>query len=174
MSGPFRLFPVAQRWWEFIDYEHLLGLVERFRPRTALEFGAGFSTLALVEGGATVDTLEDDPHWYDVHRSRGLFQGHPVALHLYQHVEPLAIPETDGKLYDFAFVDGPRQTPLRTASIEYAALRSGVVACHDATSEPIRLALERLGADGWAVEIIPYTRPRGDENAMGVAVRPTC
>jgi hypothetical protein len=168
MPPPFRLFPEDYPWWTFADYGQLLDQVRRFGAQTALEFGPGGSTLALVEGGAVVDACEDDPVYLARHRER--LGAHPVMLFLYTHAEPLVIPPTDGLLYDLAFVDGPRDTLLRPVEIEYAAARSRVVVCHDATSRPVREALDTLGLAGWAIEIIPFKRPRGDENALGVAV----
>jgi predicted O-methyltransferase YrrM len=173
MRGRFRLFPEEQRWWSFADYEQLLALMQRFRPRTVLEFGPGWSTLALVEGGAEViDTCEDDTGWYRTQQER--LRAHQVVnLHLYQHDDVLTIPAVDFRRYDLAFVDGPRDTPRRPVEIAFAAARSRVVATHDATSAPVRDALERLGAAGWAVEVIPFLRtPNGDANALGVAVAP--
>lgn len=174
-TGPFRLFPEELRWWSFADYGQLLAIVERFRPRRVLEFGPGGSTLALVEGGAgLVDTLEDDPAWMHVQRKRVADHLAVVNLHPYRHAEPLVIPGIDEQRYDLSFVDGPRETPRRPVEIAYAAERSRVVVTHDATSAPVRDALSELQARGWTVEIIPFTRSGGDENAMGVAVAPEC
>ena len=172
--GPFRLFPEQLRWWSFADYGQLLAIVQRFRPRRVLEFGPGGSTLALVEGGAeVVETFEDDHAWLGVQAKR-LYSHRAVILRLYRHSDPLSIPEADGQRYDLAFVDGPRETAQRSVEIAYAAERSRVVVTHDATSAPVRDALLALQARGWAVEFIPFTRPAGDENAMGVAVAPEC
>ncbi len=172
-TGPFRLFPEEHRWWSFADYAQLLAIVERFRPRRVLEFGPGGSTLALVEGGAEiVETFEDDVAWLKVQDKRLHPHRAAVILRLYSHSEPLSIYEADGQRYDLAFVDGPRETERRRVEIAYAAERSRVVVTHDATSSPVRDALLALQARGWSVEFIPFVRPGGDENAMGVAVVP--
>lgn len=174
-AGPFRLFPAQYRWWSFADYGQLLSIVQRFRPRRVIEFGPGGSTLALVEGGAEiVETFEDDHAWLGVQEKRLDPHRSVVILRLYRHSEPLSIPEADDQRYDLAFVDGPRETLQRSVEIAYAAERSRVVVTHDATSAPVRDALLALQARGWAVEFIPFTRPAGDENAMGVAVAPEC
>lgn len=160
----FRLFPVERRWWSFADHEALISIVERFRPVRVLEFGPGGSTLALVEGGATeIVTCEDDPKW--LQHFRGDLVRHPVRMLAYTHSDPLTIPSLNGQRFDFAFVDGPRNTDTRGIEIAYAAERSRVVAAHDAHTEPVRTALESLGA----VEYVEFARtPHGDLNAIGI------
>lgn len=128
----FRLFPSDYSWWTFADYESLLTCVERFKPKTALEFGPGGSTLAIVEGGATsVDTCEDDPAWAKVCRERVASRSPAIRLHQFTNDEPISIPALDGRRFDLAFIDGPKRTPTRAAAIAYAQARADVVLCHD-------------------------------------------
>jgi predicted O-methyltransferase YrrM len=128
----FRLFTEDRQWWTAADYRSLLTVCRRLAPKRVLEFGPGGSTLAMIEAGVPhIDSCEDDPVYLD--RAHELLDAHPaVTLHLYQHSERLSIPELDGQRYDFGFVDGPRNTALRLASIDYALARCTVVYCHDA------------------------------------------
>ena len=172
----FRLFPETQRWWSFGDYAALLALVERFKPRTVLEFGPGFSTLALVEGGAeSVLAYEDDPRWLAAHRKR--YAGLPVDLRAYRHADPIVLPELDGRRFDFGFVEGPRNTETRPASIRFALARCLVIACQMPT--PGRCARRwrrRRKRAGIALSSALRTQPgriqraRGDNPAMNVFV----
>lgn len=134
MMRTFRLFPTDYSWWTFVDYDSLLTAVERFQPATALEFGPGGSTLALIEGGASeIHTCEDDADWAEVYRTR-VASRYPgiVRLHRYEPRDPLSIPALDHKRFDLAFIDGPKRTPTREPAIRYAQARADVVLCHDA------------------------------------------
>lgn len=124
----FRLYPTEKRWWSFQDYEGLLSIVERFKPKRVLEFGPGSSTFALIEGGAEhVTSCEDDRHWLDIYS--GQFVKHPVTLAHYTWADPLLdIPLLEGR-FDLAFIDGPRDTPKRPAVIRYCLERTDVVVC---------------------------------------------
>jgi len=116
----FKLYPTEWRWWSFADYEGLLSIVERFKPRTVLEFGPGSSTLALVEGGArAVYTCEDDPNW--TARNRQRFSTLPMGVGIYEYTwsDPITVPALDAMTFDLGFVDGPRETPKRPPVMRY-------------------------------------------------------
>lgn len=133
MARTFRLYPVEQHWWSFADYEGLLSITERFKPRRVLEFGPGSSTLALIEGGAEiVYSCEDDKKWLDTYTGR--FVKHPVAFYLYTWSENLTVPALDdirfrAPDFDMSFIDGPRVTTNRLAVLRYCIARSRVVVC---------------------------------------------
>lgn len=123
----FRLYPEERHWCSFADYGAILDIVERLRPRTVLEFGPGSSTLALIEGGAeAIDACEDDPRWFAAYRER-LAEFPAVAMQAYNWHDPIRIPQLDGRRYDLALIDGPKQTERRAPAIEYALQRSAAV-----------------------------------------------
>ena len=159
MSG-FALYPVEKHWWSFNDYRAVLDTVRRLGARRVLEFGPGSSTLALVEGGAElIDTCEDDPKWYDVHRSRVGRQFSPVVnVHRYTWADPLVIPELEGYRYDLALIDGPHDTPRRPVVLDYCMARCSHVLIptedYKVASPPLRPHIARLAqAHGATVEI---------------------
>jgi len=120
----FRLYPVEARWWSFQDFGAVLDVCERLHPQRALEFGPGSSTLALIEGGAHVDTCEDDPKWAKVYRDRIENKyPHIVRLHDYTWSDPISIPALDAQTFDLGLIDGPLGTPRRYAAIEYCLER---------------------------------------------------
>jgi hypothetical protein len=160
MSGPFALYPEEQHWWSFNDYQAVLEVVRRLRPKTVLEFGPGSSTLALIEGGAEhIDACEDDRHWFDVYEQR-LARRYPNTVQLYEYAwsDPLRIPPIDGNAYDLALIDGPYDTPRRPAVLVYclARCRSVLIPTEDykVASPPLRPHIAALAAAaGRPVEI---------------------
>lgn len=149
-DGPFALYPAEKHWWSYADYGAVLGTVRALAPRTVLEFGPGSSTLALVEGGArSIDALEDDPIWLEVHRGRlGRKFAGLVELHAYTWADPLTIPKIDDRRYDLALIDGPHDTPRRPAVLEYCLRRAAAVLIptedHKVASPPLRPAIAAL------------------------------
>lgn len=108
-------------WWSRSDHDAVLSVMERLRPRRVLEFGPGSSTLALIEGGADIDTLEDDPVW--VGPAAELLAPHRAMVRMigYTWSDPLDIPQTNNNYqYALGFIDGPADTTRRPACIEYA------------------------------------------------------
>lgn len=149
-APPFALYPEARHWWSLEDYGAVLGTVRALEPRTVLEFGPGSSTLALVEGGArSIDSCEDDPKWFGVHRCRiGVKYYGLLALHAYTWADPLTIPVIDDRHYDLALIDGPHDTPRRPAVLEYCLQRASAVLIptedHKVASPPLRPSILRL------------------------------
>lgn len=121
----FKLYPEPRHWWSLLDYGAVLAVVERLKPATVLEFGPGNSTLALIEGGAGhIDGAEDDPKWRAIYQAR-IADVYPdrVELFGYTMADPVSIPAIDGRRYDLALIDGPRNTELRPLVIEYCIAR---------------------------------------------------
>lgn len=150
-AGPFRLYPVEQHWCSFNDYGVVLSTVQRLGARRILEFGPGWSTLALIEGGADwIDACEDDPHYF-ARYVRLIEDRFPakVAMRGYTYRLPLYVPYVDGR-YDLAVIDGPRDTDKRPAVVEYA------LECADAVLVP----LEEGENDGGILRDFIATRPR--------------
>jgi hypothetical protein len=179
-AGGFRLYPTERHWWSFRDYEAVLAACERTRAAvtetegwtggmTALEFGPGSSTLALVEGGcASVDCLEDDPRWHAVYLRRTQAEVGALArvsVHLYRHADPVAHPPTDGLRYDVGHVDGPLGSENRGPSVRYCVDRCRVTlvdledwGCRSPTRSHVDAAVQEYGM---RLEVVDVGRHMG-------------
>lgn len=118
----FRLYPIEGHFCSFADYGCILDVMERYQPKSVLEFGPGWSTLALVEGGVEqVAAMEDDPHWMRIAAER--LRGHD-AVHLMPYVwsDPLRLAIDEWR-FDMAVIDGPREVANREAVIRYCLPR---------------------------------------------------
>lgn len=125
----FCLYSEDADWCSAADYGAIVDVTERLRPETVLEFGPGWSTFALIEGGAGhVNCCEADPHWFDVWADR-LFADHfgLVSMIPYEWCDPLRVSISEarmnGRLYDMGLVDGPVEVERRPAVIEYCIAR---------------------------------------------------
>ena len=150
----FRLYPQEQHFWSFNDYRAVVEVTRRLRPWRVLEFGPGWSTLALIEGGAVqIDACEDDAHWAAVNRERLVGHYPHVALHAYTWSERLAIAGIDERRYDLALIDGPAEIARRPSVIAYCLARCAAVLVALETGEGLllRTVCERFGS---GVEII--------------------
>lgn len=124
----FALFPEPTSWWSLADYGAVLKVMRERKPQRVLEFGPGSSTLALIEGGASViDSCEDNPEWLGVYDERLPRRFPQVRLRPYVFTNPLTVPGVDRERYDLALVDGPRGTDKRPAAIEYCLQRCDAV-----------------------------------------------
>jgi hypothetical protein len=122
----FSLFPEAQPWCSFADYQMIHDTVRGLGAASVLEFGPGYSTLAIIEGGATtIDICEDSAEWLQVYTERLKYPPF-VRPFLYEWKLPLHIPGLH-TFYDLAVVDGPHQTPLRIDAVRFAMERAKAV-----------------------------------------------
>lgn len=168
--GVFKLYPVEQRWWSFADYAAVMGAVDYLKRRKCaaqgrevdddgepvvdfhvLEFGPGSSTLALLEGGASVvDAFEDNPDWSAVHRTRALaphIAAGRVSITDYVWTDPVTLgPVTDRSGYDLGFIDGPRESTKRLAVLEYALERCDAVLIGIEGVSELRARVNEIGA----------------------------
>ena len=130
----FRLFPVEGHFCSMADYGAIVTIARRLGAQSALEFGPGYSTLALIEAGVPyIDCCEDNEHWAEVARKRledvGALSGQ-VSLFAYQWAEPLTVPALEAinrERYDLALVDGPHNLARREAVVEYCMTRAKAV-----------------------------------------------
>jgi len=146
----FRLYPEEQHWSSFADYGAILSVTRRVAPVRALEFGPGWSTLALVEGGARhVDALEDDRHWLKVARERLAPFADVVRVLPYTWFEdrPIVPIDADAR-YDLGLVDGPKDVADRPAVVAFALGRCDrvLVALETDSGTIMRDAVDRLSA----------------------------
>ncbi len=156
-TGPFKLFPEPQRWFTFADYALVLECMQSLEAERVLEFGPGSSTLALIEGGAKhIDTLEDVDDWARVWEERIVKRfptpEFPATVHLHRYVidkgkvkaDAPTLAKLNAARYDLAFIDGPRETPLRAAAILFALERAECVFITDQANNEVRTKTEQL------------------------------
>lgn len=124
----FKLYERGAHWCSEADYGAIVDVVERLRPRTVLEFGPGWSTLALIEGGAgQVTTCEDDPHWADVWTRRLGPHADQVLFIGYNRMEPFVVSALGDQRFDLGLVDGPREKIDRRPVIRFCLDRCDAV-----------------------------------------------
>lgn len=164
----FALYSEERRIFSFDDYGALLEECRRLGARSALEFGPGVSTLALIEAGLDrIDTCEYQDRWLTL--AAEAFRLHPqVTARRYVNdpaVEVEGLPE--GQRFDVAFVDSPLGLPSRNAlelpgqegcnrlnTALFALARAPVVLLHDARRPGESGTLARLAAAGHGVTMI--------------------
>ena len=114
----FKLFPEESNFWSFSDYQCVLDVMERLCPKRVLEFGPGYSTLALVEGGAkSIVCLESEDVWLETWRERhGSFPQIEILQYFYFCGTPVYPWLED---FDLGLVDGPHCTEERPSAIRY-------------------------------------------------------
>ena len=172
----FALYKVETPTLPFMDYGAIIEEVKRIGAKTALEFGPGYSTLALIESGLDrIVTCEHDEEWFGKAKER--FEEYPrVSVKRYEDVAPtaqLAGVVTD-ETFDLCFVDSPKgynaqpgmppggrtihpgQEDCSRLNTCLAALdRAPIVLLHDATRPLERATLGRLNAMGHKITFIP-------------------
>lgn len=162
----FELYTQERGTFPFIDYAELMGYARN--AKSALEFGPGISTLALVEAKVPeIVTLEHASQWRQDARRR-LKQFPSVQVLEYKNVAPVALcASLNGHpQFDLAFVDSPSGSVAkgteRLAGQEdcsrlntcLAALRhSKLVYLHDWYRPRERATLGRLAALGHKITV---------------------
>lgn len=158
------LYPATK----FLSREHY-DIIVRYAKgaKTALEFGPGATTLALVEAGVKrIDTFDHDPKWIEHYRTAFRAWGH-IAVGMYVNAPVVTAPCLDQ--YDIAIVDSPQgdrnRVPLkgmrecsRLNTMMFALARAPMVFLHDANRAGEVATLRRLGNEGYRIEIIPSER----------------
>jgi hypothetical protein len=162
------------------DNTMLVAEVRRIGAKTALEFGPGASTLALVDAGLEkIVTLEHDPDWLatQADKFKDLSQ---VRVARYVD-DPIVTADENGE-FDIAFVDSPQgfhyRIPGRVSrkrhpgqedcsrlnTCLFALDHAPVVILHDATRPLERGTLGRLNALGHKVTMLPSGMARIERN----------
>lgn len=137
--------------WGEGDQATVLAVMTKLQPGRVLEFGPGFSTLALLDGGARhIDCCEDTTDWRDVWKERLRAYNDRLRFVDYAWSDPISVPELIGDSYDLALVDAPFDTTIRRPVIEY---------CLD-HSAAVLVPLEVMHGDGlrWLVTELAETR----------------
>jgi hypothetical protein len=102
----FKLYAVQEHTFPFADYGKLIEEVQKLGAKTALEFGPGISTLALIESGLErIVTCEHDDEWFE--KAKEKFREYPQVEVVRYWDEPEATSEAVG-VFDVGFVDSPK------------------------------------------------------------------
>ena len=107
--------------WVFIE-----SVLDTYKPKAVLEFGASLSTLLLnkkVENVVTYETMEDR-----IKKIKGIDPKCTILQWNGKEIE-------EDSHYDFAFVDGPSGAQNREWSTQFAAEHADIVIVHDAGRE---------------------------------------
>jgi hypothetical protein len=165
----FKLYTIEQDCLPFIDYGTLLR--EFQGAKTALEFGPGVSTFALIEAGVEkIVTLEHNDEWFS--KALEQFKDYPqVEIRPYKD-EPTVLADVEED-FDVAFVDSPKghthkviealgvrkvhpgqEDCSRLNTCLFALDRAPLVYLHDAYRPLERGTLGRLNALGHRHEFI--------------------
>ena len=152
----------------FEDYAILLE--EAKGCKSALEFGPGISTLALLEAGVgLIDTLEYNPKYAKLSREN-FAQYKQVSVYDYENkpeLFDLTSQHTRGILkYDVAFVDSPIGSPgkgwdklpgqehlARYNTVLYAVTQAKKTLLHDAHRPGEQATLDAMAQLGYTYEI---------------------
>lgn len=163
----FRLYAQERAIFTFDDYQALMDECHRLGAHSALEFGPGASTLALVEAGLDrIVTLEHDPKWRAIATER--CAAHPqVRVLAYSNARTIDPKLLAGEALDLAFVDSPVGIEARSAqrfpgqencsrlnTTLFALDRAPVALLHDAKRPGERETLRRVAALGHKVSMI--------------------
>jgi hypothetical protein len=139
------------------ECEFVTTFCRNWNIKTAIEFGPGNSTLALIDGG--VDRIETFEQCFDRAKAiRGEF-GAGVRVHVYAPDElPIryALPLTS---YDLALIDGPtvNNPPARLNAALFCFSLAKRVMFHDSKRDHQTLAiLKSLGM--WTCSVFPTER----------------
>lgn len=111
------------------DWKFLKAVLEEYKIKTVLEFGAGLSTLLMRSEGADVTTYEVENDVADYVRRKDP----EASIIQWDGITVKAVPNLvrGGKKYDLAFVDGPKGGENREHSIAYASEHANFVIVHD-------------------------------------------
>ncbi|SRR5712691_1396607 len=160
------LFTKDEMYWTVGDHKALLSYVQKYKPKTVLEFGPGGSTYAYLESGVeSIDTCEDNLKYLESARIR--FRDYPhVSVYHYTYPHPMAqqiisVRDCDSRYYDMAFIDGPHTVEDRDLTVVYALRHAKVVIVPGEGRPHFRVMVDRLAEIldreiVWA-ETCPYT-----------------
>jgi len=164
----FDLYKNERRTFPYEDYGQLIDEVQVSGAKTAIEFGPGISTLALIESGLEeIVTCEHDQNWIDCYQ-RQYAKHKQVKFYKFKNEPEVVILDLDpDKQFDFGFVDTPKgyaaaRVPLkgqedcsRLNTCMAALERAPIVLLHDAYRPLERATLGRLNAMGYKITMLP-------------------
>ena len=179
----FKLYPRQLSTLPFIDYAFIIEEVKRLGAKTALEFGPGYTTLALIEAGVEkIVSLEDNREW--AAKKREEFAPYPqVTVAHYDNKPQVTADPIAAQEFDLAIVDAPagftHKIPGRVGRVVhpgqedcsrlntclFALQRAPVVLLHDARRPLERGTLGRLHVMGHRFEFSAGQMARITRNA---------
>ena len=115
------------------DWIFMKGLLEKYKTKTVLEFGAGLSTLLIGSVVDEIHTFESQPGWINKIKEKADENKH--TFYSYDPTKEFVPPSVLPKRFDFAFVDGPAGGQNREWTTKAAAELADVVIVHDAGRE---------------------------------------
>ena len=129
------------------DWIHMKALLEKYKTKTVLEFGAGLSTLLMGSVVDEVHTFESQPGW--IKKIKELADDKKHTFYSWDPTKEFVPPSVLPKRFDFAFVDGPAGGQNREWSTKAAAELADVVIVHDAGREWERKWQDKYLKDGF-------------------------
>ena len=163
----FRLYQKEEDTLPFADYQMIMDEVRRIGAKTALEFGPGYTTLALIEAGVEkIVSLESDGEWLEKKRDELRIYPQVHIAHYNNSPVVTADPIAEQGVFDIAIVDAPagfhypipgrkprvvhpgQEDCSRLNTCLFALGRAPVVLLHDARRPLERGTLGRLNAMG--------------------------
>jgi len=148
------------------EYAFLQQFCKEKHIKSVLEFGPGTSTLAFLDAGCDVVSIEENWKWFQVAQRTlmlpncTLLLGAPPAI--------MDHPRIAASSFDLAFVDGPgAKGPLpRLHSMQAAMSRASIVILHDANRAGEQATITEVTKNGgW--EVIKQKSRRG----IGILLR---
>lgn len=127
------------------DWIFMKPLLEKYKIKSVLEFGAGLSTLLLGTIADEVHTFESQPGW--IKKISDMADPNKHTFYTWDPTKEFVPPSVLPKRFDFAFVDGPAGGENREWSTKAAAQLADVVIVHDAGRVP-----EKKWQDKYLVE----------------------
>jgi ADP-heptose:LPS heptosyltransferase len=115
------------------DWIHMKALLEKYKSKTVLEFGAGLSTLLFGSVVDEIHTFETQPGW--IKKIKDSADDNKHTFYNWDATKEFVPPSVLPKRFDFAFVDGPAGGQNREWSTKAAAELADVVIIHDAGRE---------------------------------------
>lgn len=148
------------------DYDIIVELARG--SESAIEFGPGVTTLALVEAGvAHIHTYEYQRAWYTTARRR--FRGFTgVRVGLFRNEAVVEVKDAM-ESYDIAVVDSPiagkkwrqirgQEGLARLNTLQCALRHADTVILHDANRAGERRTIDLLETKGYEIELFPTTK----------------
>lgn len=167
----FKLYTKDSPTLRFREYGSLLSAATG--AKSVLEFGPGFSTLALIEAGVeNIVSLEHSLEWME--KKRAEFAQYPqVTVAQYWDEFPVRADEIANQQFDLAFVDSPQgfnfhkdrvgrkkhpgyEDCSRLNTCLFALDHAPVVYLHDANRPLERATLTKLSGMGHKVQFVTY------------------
>lgn len=115
------------------DWLYMKPLLEKYKIKSIIEFGAGLSTLLFGSVVDEVHTFETQQGW--IQKISGMADEKKHTFYTWDATKEFVAPSVLPKKFDLAFVDGPAGGQNREWSTKAAAELADIVIVHDAGRE---------------------------------------